>query len=187
MLELNFVKSRHPISCQAEYEQAQGRAIHVGGCIYHFQDRVTGSPFSSFVPSVRVDQIPAAVAYLKRQANNPSYLVFSTHRYGVSGREDYEAINLQYAIENHVLGLEWVLLGHRNISDRKRVEQYLKREGQTVCLRQMNDVSYLRVENGDLADLGQRLLTTLYGVRPDTELGLFMRWITWSPEWKCIN
>lgn len=181
------MKTCHPISCQVEHEQAEGRAIHVGGHIHHFQDRVTGSPFSSFEPSVRVDQIPAAIAYLKRQANNPSYLIFSTHRYDIRGDEDYEAINLQYAIENHVLGLEWVLLVHRNISDRKLVEQYFKREGRAICLRQMNGVSYLRVENGDLAALGQRLLATLYGVRPDTELGLFMRWITWSPEWKCIN
>ena len=168
-------------------EQTDWLKIHVGGHVHQFEDRVTGRPFSSFEFTARITQIPALVAYLRRKAVSPSYIIFSTHRPDVDGEDDEQAINLQYAIQGGVLGLEWVHIMARNQTDRQMVVEYIRRHGHEVLERELNGVRYLRVENGDLPKLGHDLLTDIYGVQPDTELGLFLGWITWSPEWRAFN
>jgi hypothetical protein len=161
--------------------------INVGGHVHQFEDRESGLPFSSFESTTRIGQIPALVAYLRRKAVSPSYIIFSTHRPDVDGEDDDQAINLQFAVENGVLGLEWVLVMRRNIEDKRKVMAFIKRRGHEVLERELNGIRYFRVENGDLPKLGNEILSDVYGVQPDTQLGLFSRWITWPPSWRAFN
>lgn len=158
-------------------------SIRVGGRVHQFTERESGKPFSAFQFSLRAWQVPAALAYLKQQNVDPSYVIFSTGNHQPENR----AINLQYAMVEGILGLEWVRLMPKNIADWKRVTRYIRQHGHVVQERELNGVRFLRVEDGDLPELGLQLLHDLYGVQPDVELGLFVGRITWSPEWQATN
>lgn len=91
-----------------------------------------------------------------------------------STETDDDCPNLQFAIENSVLGLEWVLLGPRNIVDRSPVVRFIRKRGHKVETRQTNDVTCLRVETGDIGGLGQRIVEELYRMPSDADVGVLL-------------
>ena len=87
---------------------------------------------------------------------------------------------LQYSIINGCLGLDWVLLGPRNAADESIITAFMRQRGHKVERLEMNDVEFLRVDEGDLAGLGESILEMVYGVPSTAELGLLIDGIVLS-------
>jgi hypothetical protein len=87
---------------------------------------------------------------------------------------DDMAVAIQYSVIDGRVGFDWVLLGSRNIADKAKVATFIKHRGHAIAECRMNRVSYLRVEDGDLAGLGQDIVTKFYGENDDLEIGLLM-------------
>jgi hypothetical protein len=92
-----------------------------------------------------------------------------------------EAINLQYSIDKDTIGLDWVLLGPRNIADEKPLTEFIRHRGHAVEERVMNGVLFLRVEDGDIEDLGVRIATEFYQLQPQTKVGLLTAGFDFEP------
>jgi hypothetical protein len=93
--------------------------------------------------------------------------------------EDGEYVNLQYSMEEGVLGLDWVLLGGRNRRDRAAVKAHAAALGHAFAHRRENGVSFLRVEGEGLVDLGQNLLAKLYQLGSSDQVELLAAGFTW--------
>ena len=178
----------NPHPCLLTDEQVSEFGVHVGGSIYHFEERETGHKYSLFEFTVRTTQMSSAVDYLRRNGGDPSWIIFCLHNPEVISANVFDQlINLQFAKVGGVVGLEWVLLLDRNVADRKSVVEYAERHGYKLELRKLNEVQFLRVETGDLPWLGKHILEDLYGVTPDTSLGLLLGKLTMSSDWPSHN
>ena len=85
---------------------------------------------------------------------------------------DDQCLNLQYSIQNDTVGLDWVLRGERNIEDKNALAKFVRHVGHKITKRRLNGVQYLRVEDGDIAGLGVRVVTEFYRLEHDAKLGL---------------
>lgn len=95
-------------------------------------------------------------------------------------RSPKEAVNLQFSLEQDRLGLDWVLLAPANIEDKERFAQFATVRGYQVMEREMNDVKYLRVEEGgDLQALGTAVICELYAMAPESPLDLISEGFPW--------
>lgn len=119
-------------------------------------------------PSMRVRDVPGAIAQLRQQGREHSFLVLMFDPPGQAGAE---AINLQLSIDKGRLGLDWVLLSSSNVADRAKIESLLRKRGQPVREIEMNGVRFLRVEEGDLTALASAVLSDIYKLAPDAKLG----------------
>ena len=92
-----------------------------------------------------------------------------------TARADGYAANLQYSIEDGVLGLDWVLIAERNVEDKEQFLASLQRAGARVTEKERNAVRYLRATGSpDLAAAGEELLQRVYDVHPDDQLQLIV-------------
>jgi hypothetical protein len=94
---------------------------------------------------------------------------------------DPHNIELQFAVSDGKVGMEWTLLAPNNIKDRAKVTEYCQAAGYRVHDRTQNRVEYLRVEGAGVSDLGAGLLRTLYGVTPEAPMELIAEGIEWNP------
>ena len=96
-----------------------------------------------------------------------------------AGRDGYAA-NLQYSIEDGVLGADWVLVAERNIEDKDQFLACLQGAGARVTEKERNGVRYLRATGApDLALAGQELLHRVYAVTADDDLQLIVTGFPW--------
>lgn len=123
--------------------------------------------------SVKATDIPEVVEQLRAKGGDASYavLMFCTP-YALEGEDPI--INLQYSVDGNVLGLDWVLLGARNIEDKERIAAFITRAGHAVTEQEVNGVRFLRVEEGDIADLGSRIVTEYYQIERTAEIDLLV-------------
>lgn len=155
--------------------------IEVGGCIHHLEDRQTREVASTFEFSVRAFQIPDVVEQLRRKGTNGSWAVLMFYTPLVSTETSDQCLNMQYAIQNGSVGLEWVLRGERNREDKERLIDFIKAQGHSVFETDLNEVNYLRVEDGDIGDPGIKIVTDLYQVSQDYKLGLIVSGFQYTP------
>ena len=90
------------------------------------------------------------------------------------------ALNLQVSVEQGRAGFDWVLLAPRNIEDRERFMRFATDAGYQVEAREMNRVTYLRVEGGDLAALLSGVVVKLYGVSESMQLDMIAEGFAWK-------
>ena len=96
-----------------------------------------------------------------------------------AGADGYGA-NLQYSIEDGVLGADWVLLAERNVEDKDQFLAALQRAGARVTEKERNGVRYLRATGApDLALAGEDLLHRVYAVNADDDMQLIMTGFEW--------
>ena len=110
--------------------------------------------------AVNLDTIPAI---LKEVADSGKQGVFAT--FAIEHNNDF--INIQFSYEDGRVGLDWVLLGDANIQDRDKFEEYLNSHGIKFKSKTLNNVSYLRVTQGDLAQICIDVLVNLYGIKKE--------------------
>ncbi len=84
-------------------------------------------------------------------------------------KPDQEMMNIQYSIEKGVVGLDWVLISPGNMKRADKFRRLIRSLGLHIEEREMNGVSYLRVEDTNLEVLGKQVLQE-FGARADTEL-----------------
>jgi hypothetical protein len=127
---------------------------------------------------VTVADIPHVLAKVSTATRTPAFAVFIFTTPDRPNRRD--AVNLQFSLENGRPGFDWVLLAPRNIEDKASFVGFAERRGYSFTERTKNGVPYLRVENGDLAELCAEVVTGLYA-RPRSEpLGLIVRGFEWD-------
>ncbi len=98
---------------------------------------------------------------------------------GTAGADGCGA-NLQYSIEDGVLGADWVLVAERNIEDKGEFLGALQRAGARVTEKERNGVRYLRATGApDLAQAGEDLLHRFYAVTPHHDLQLIISGFDW--------
>ena len=115
------------------------------------------------------DQIPSIVSKLRQTGHDGSFVVFM---FSVPANDDETLPNLQYSIEDSQVGLDWVLIAPPNIEDESRLTEFIKRNGYTVSKKDVNEVSYLRVEGSGIEELGIKILRDFHKLPADTRLGL---------------
>ena len=93
---------------------------------------------------------------------------------------DQTSVNFQYSVEGGKIGFDWVLLAPRNIADKDKITGFIKDKNYTVLQREGNGVKYLRVEDGDLVQLGKQI-AEFYRVKPDSRMGMFTDGFEWHP------
>ena len=141
--------------------------------LYLFTDR-EGNGLSVSAPiTLPVENVPMVFEQLERNQKEGSWAAFAFCPPN-SPCTELTSVNLQYSIENGAIGLDWVLLSPRNISDKDRIISFIEKQGHGVLKREENNVSYLRVEDGDLVSLGTRIIEVFYRLGSDDKMDLFL-------------
>jgi hypothetical protein len=127
-------------------------------------------------PLVSLPELPLIVERLRQGSGNPRYAVFM---FIPRDSMDEEFVNLQYFIETGVLGLDWVLLGSRNIQDQDAVQVPASDFGYRFEPREENSVKYLRVEGEGLVKLGMKMFRDLYHLGPADQVQILAEGFQW--------
>jgi hypothetical protein len=94
----------------------------------------------------------------------------------------HDPINLQYSLESDILGLDWILLGPRNVADKDQLICFIRSQGYAVEEREVNDVCFLRVEHGNLIDLGLSIAIDFYEQDLNAIVGLLVDGFDYEPR-----
>jgi len=128
-------------------------------------------------PFCDVSQIPAVFERLRKEGKDASFAVFMFQPPHQPRADD--AINIQFSIEGGRIGLDWCLIGPSNIRDKERLERFVTSHGYKIRAREMNQVKYLRIEEGNLPQLCQKIICDLYEKKPETKLDMVVEGFSW--------
>ncbi|HEY3930974.1 MAG TPA: hypothetical protein VGM58_01240 [Verrucomicrobiae bacterium] len=128
--------------------------------------------------SVSVSQLSTIFDQLKANHKDASWAAFAFCPAGEPASRE-TAVNLQYSVENGAIGLDWILLMPRNIADQDKIVAFIKERDFTILEREGNGVKYLRVENGDLVQLGTQILKDFYHLDNDSQMEIFTDGFDW--------
>ncbi len=131
-------------------------------------------------PMISVSEMASVIESLSLGQGYPRYavLMFLPHD---ATDEDY--VNLQYSVDHGIVGMDWVLLGARNIADSKAIRALAKTLGFSFRRYEMNQVSYLRVEGpglAELAHLGTSIVSGFYQFEADSKVKLLLQGFNWK-------
>jgi hypothetical protein len=129
--------------------------------------------------TITARDIPEVVKQLHRSGRDGHFAVLM---FVPPGSSDGEAVNLQYSIEHGAVGLDWVLLGPRNIADQKKISEFASRVGYHCDEHEFNGVRYLRIAGDGIADLGARIIDELYELGPGAKLELITEGFQWQSQ-----
>jgi hypothetical protein len=121
--------------------------------------------------------IEGGVKQMNDNGRDETWMVFLAETPKVSHKTRDRGLALQYSVVNGKLGLDWVLLGERNTADAEEIIAFAQAKGHGVEHLTANNVKSLRIEDGDLAELGFEILFDFYGVSATAELGLIINGI----------
>ncbi|MBU3003378.1 hypothetical protein [Paraglaciecola arctica] len=110
--------------------------------------------------TVNLDTIPTILEEVVNSNKEGAFASFA-----IEHKDD--SINIQFSFEDGQAGLDWVLLGKLNIQDKQKYEEYLNSQNIKFIRKKLNDVSYLRTSDGDLAQICRKVLVELYGLKND--------------------
>jgi len=123
--------------------------------------------------------IPEIIAQLQVSAKEGNASVLTIPQ---EGSPDGEGIRLQFSIDHGVVGLDWVLLGHRNVSDHSRIAEMATALGYQAEERDLEQVRYLRMTGQGIAELGTAIIRDFYGIHPATRIPMVTVGFKWDPE-----
>lgn len=132
---------------------------------------------------IKVAHIHDVVEQLSEKGQDGSFAVLMFIPPKLS-RNNNNDVNLQYSIEFGITGLDWVLLGPRNLKDKNRISIFLKKHGFKVLNFDMNDVRYFRIEEKDISLAGIQIATKFYGLTLDEDIELLIHGFTWDEEFR---
>lgn len=133
---------------------------------------------STSINTIAVQKIPGVVSQLRQKAQNGSWAAFAFIPPNSSNIAE-PAINLQYSFEDGKAGLDWVLIAPRNLQDQKKFTDVVTKRNQLVVEKEKNGVRYLRVEDGDIVELGLNLLKDIYRLRNEDEMEIIADGVDW--------
>ena len=129
--------------------------------------------------TVLVTDAPRVLEQLRASGSDGSFAAFLFDAPGAASEEP--AVNLQFSIENGRPGLDWVLLAPANVRDQARFSRLVEERGYRAEQREMNNVLYLRVEQGNLAELAVSVMQDLYGLSDTAPVELLVEGFNWRP------
>jgi len=129
--------------------------------------------------SVAANEIPEVINQLQRSLG---YGHFAVLMFVPPGSTDGESVNLQYSTENGIVGMDWVLIGPRNIADKAKVIELATKLGYRLDECDMNNVRYLRLTGSGISDLGIKIIKEIYKIDPNTKLGMITEGFEWEPH-----
>lgn len=127
--------------------------------------------------SVTSRDIPEVISQLDRSSQNGHFAVLM---FVPPSSTDGEAVNLQYSIESGTVGMDWVLIGPRNIADREKISEFASKLGHRLDEREMNGVHYLRVTGSGISELGAKIIQDFYHISPGTKLEMITEGFKWQ-------
>ena len=163
------MQKRKPVTKIAAKRSKRTRTV----CTRHGHGH-TVSAWSAKKYTTTPSQIPFVVEQLRAKGKKISYVIFDFEAQADFIGQSDNTVNLQYALQDGVVGLEWVLICQRNIADKKRIIKFITQLGYNVTEHELNDVHYLRVVNGDIVNLGMRIVTEFYQLDSNAEVDLFV-------------
>ncbi len=128
---------------------------------------------------VTVLDIPQILSQLQRSGRDGS---FADLLLVPPGSKDGKKINLQYSIEDGAVGLDWLLLSPPNVADWGKLREFAEKLGHHFDEREKNQVRYLRVTGGGIAELGAKIIVDFYGTDLETRLELIAEGFEWPPR-----
>jgi hypothetical protein len=142
------------------------------GAVVLFRSRIFRSP------QILIGQIPQVLAQVTAADASVVFAVFCvTLPNGKPGTDD---LNIQFSIENHRPGFDWVLIAPVNVRDQQRYIEFVRSLGYEPVPMEENNVNYLRVETGDLARLCRQVLTTMYNWPEPQPIDLIVEGFDWK-------
>ncbi|MDJ0758423.1 MAG: hypothetical protein QNJ19_03450 [Woeseiaceae bacterium] len=131
--------------------------------------------FVAQTDTVSLDDIPRVYEALKTTGQDGSFAVFMPPKL----EPDEDALNIQFSIENGSIGLDWVLISPVNIRDKGKFVELLNTKRIPYRELEMNNVSYLRIEDGRSAKMCQSMLEEMYGVSGRIGIELIVEGFDW--------
>jgi hypothetical protein len=127
---------------------------------------------------ITVRDIPQVISQLQQSARDGHFAVLL---FVPPGSTDGKKVNLQFSIEEGVVGLDWVLLSPPNVADREKIKEFAAKLGHSFVEREKNQVRYLRATGPDIAGLGAKIIQEFYQIGPETGLELIAEGFDWPP------
>jgi hypothetical protein len=130
-------------------------------------------------PLVQVSEVPRVIESLRHGVGYPRYAVLM---FLPSDSNDGDYVNLQYSFENGTMGMDWVLLGERNIADKRAIMAFIKKLGYKFERYEINKIKYLRIEGQEiqeLAEVGMKVINDFYGFEPTFKIKLLVEGFSW--------
>lgn len=126
---------------------------------------------------VRTSDFPALTKALSSGSQEVRYaaLIFSAP----DRPSEQDVLNLQFSFANGKVGFDWILLAPRNIEDQAKFRAFSREHGVVPVSSTLNGVSYLRVEDTDVAEFASLIVTEMYRRPPDEPLGLVFEGFDW--------
>jgi len=78
------------------------------------------------------------------------------------------------------MGLDWVLLGPRNIADKDKIMAFATERRHVVTERELNGVRYLRIEDDLISQLGAEIITEFYHIDQHGKVSLITDGFDWQ-------
>jgi hypothetical protein len=142
-------------------------------------DRCGGPPRVITPQAVSILQVPSIVEQLRAQARDASWAAFAFDPKGEPD-SDETTVNLQYSVENGTVGMDWVLLGPRNKADKDKIAAFINQLGHKAVERESNRVKYVRVEDGNISELGVKIMEEIYHLGPSDDMALLTDQFAWK-------
>ncbi len=133
---------------------------------------------------INSNQISQAIEQLRLNGENASWIVFIFNTAIQSTSSGDQCINLQYSVANGVVGMDWVLLGERNRADQRKITKFIRDRQHKVRKLSLNNVSYLRVEEGDLIELGLSIVKEFYQIPNEADITLLAERCVMPKDWQ---
>lgn len=130
-------------------------------------------------PITSITEIPSLLEHVCKGEGFP---LFTVLMFVPKDSVDGEPVNLQYSMEDGTLGLDWVLLGKRNIEDRDAIIAFAQHRGYELLEHEMNKVNYLRTVGTGLATLGMQILCEFYELSQTAEVQVLVQGFKWPGE-----
>jgi len=135
---------------------------------------------SVMTPSaISVSQLSSVFDQLNSNHKEASWAAFTFCPPGEPA-SDQTSVNLQYSVEGGKIGFDWILLAPRNIADKDKIVAFIKDKHYKVLEREGNGVRYLRIEDGDLVQLGKQI-AEFYQLQANSQMGMFIDGFEWKP------
>jgi hypothetical protein len=127
---------------------------------------------------VAAREIPEVIRQLQSSGKDGNFAVFM---FVPPNTSDREAINLQYSVEQGVVGFDWVLIGPRNVADKPLITELANGLGYHLEEQEANNVRYMRMTGNGISEFGVKVIRDLYKIDPDTKLEMITEGFEWQP------
>lgn len=132
--------------------------------------------FVAQTDTVSLADIPRVYEALKATGQDGSFAAFMPPKL----KSDEDCLNIQFSVENGSVGLDWVLISPVNIRDKNKFIELLDAKRIPYREHEMNNVSYVRIEDGRSAKVCQSVLEEMYGVSGRIGIELIIEGFEWS-------